>query len=162
MALMKSSEIAFPKGSPDEAELLIQFLDYVRGAVLRNTAGISDEQARWTPDGRLTSLIGILNHLTKMEWRWMDGGFDGAEVFQDENEFHPGLELSLEQAVGNYGARAAKTNGMIRAIPLTQIGTGWAKGNDLRFTALHILDETACHAGHADAVRELVDGATGL
>jgi hypothetical protein len=92
----------------------------------------------------------------------MDGGFDDAEVFQDESEFRPGHELSLEQAIENYAARAAKTDSMIQAVPLTQVGTGWAKGHDLRFTVLHILDETARHAGHADAVRELVDGATGL
>jgi hypothetical protein len=162
MALMKGPDIAFPTGSPDDAELLIQFLGYTRGAVLRNVDGISDVQARWTPDGKLMSLIGILNHLTKMEWRWMDGGFEGADVFQDEDEFHPGPELSLAVAIENYKARAAKTDGMIRTIPLTRIGTGWGKGNDLRFIALHILDETARHAGHADAVRELADGVTGL
>jgi uncharacterized damage-inducible protein DinB len=159
---VKSSEIAFPKGSPDDAELLVQFLDYLRGAVLRNTEGISDDEGHWTPDGRLTSLVGILNHLTNMEWRWMDGGFEGADVDQADDEFRPGPNLTLEQAARDYQARGAKTNSMIRSIPLTEVGTGWAKGHDLRFVALHILDETARHAGHADAVREFIDGATGL
>lgn len=159
---MKSSDIRFPKGSPDDAELLVQFSSYVRGAVLRNVAGISDEQARWTPDGRLISLLGILNHLTHMERRWMDGGFEGADVHQAEDEFRPGPELTLERAVAAYRARGAKTDSMIRSIPLTEVGTGWARGHDLRFIALHILDETARHAGHADAVRELIDDATGL
>ena len=161
MALMKSSDIAFPAGSPDDAELLVQFLGYVRSAVLRNVAGISDEQSRWTPDGKLMSLLGILNHLTNMEWRWMDGGFEGIEAFQDEDEFHPGPELTLAEAIENYEARAAKTDAMIRTIPLTQVGTGWGKGHDLRFIALHILDETARHAGHADATREMLDGTKG-
>jgi uncharacterized damage-inducible protein DinB len=159
---VKSSDIRFPTGSADDAELFVQFLSYVRGAVLRDVAGISDEQAHWTPDGRLISLVGILNHLTHMEWRWMDGGFEGADVHQSEDEFRPGPELTLEQAVAAYEARGAKTDGMIRSIPLTEVGTGWAKDHDLRFIALHILDETARHAGHADAVREFIDDATGL
>jgi hypothetical protein len=45
----------------------------MRGAVMRKVDGITDEQARWTPDGRLTSLIGIVNHLIHVEWRWIDG-----------------------------------------------------------------------------------------
>jgi len=49
------------------------WLAWMRGAVMRKVDGITDEQARWTPDGRLTSLIGIVNHLIHVEWRWIDG-----------------------------------------------------------------------------------------
>jgi hypothetical protein len=159
---MTAVDIGFPRGSSDEKELLIQWLQYVRGGVLRKVDGITDDQARWAPDGRLIPLLGILNHLTRLEWRWMDGGFEDATVGHDESEFHPGPELRLEQAVANYRARAAKTDDMIRTIPLTQIGSDWAQNHDLRFVVLHIIEETARHAGHADATRELLDGTTGL
>src|SRR5881392_2586644 len=68
------SDIRFPAGSDDDTELLLQWLGYLRGAVLRNVEGIEDAQARWTHDGKLLPLLGIVNHLTRVEWRWIDGG----------------------------------------------------------------------------------------
>ncbi len=155
-------DLAFPKGSPDETELLLQFLNYLRHAVLRKTLGLNEDQARWTLEGRLLPVIGIVNHLTRVEWRWIDGGFAGAEVSHDDAEFRPGPEVSLSEAVAAYEQRAAKTDGMVRSLPITTVGSGWAKGHDLRFVLLHLVDETARHAGHADATRELSDGRVGL
>ncbi|MFZ2034400.1 MAG: hypothetical protein WAW53_11650 [Candidatus Dormiibacterota bacterium] len=48
----------FPVGNPDERELLLGWLTWLRGAVLRKVDGLSDAQARWTPDGKLISLLG--------------------------------------------------------------------------------------------------------
>lgn len=59
-------EIGFPKGNHDERELLLSWLRYLRGAVLRNVDGLSDEESRWTRQGRLMPLVGIVNHLTRM------------------------------------------------------------------------------------------------
>ncbi len=155
-------DVAFPSGSADDTELLLQFLDYLRHAVLRKARGLSDDQARWTPEGRLLPLIGIVNHLTRMEWRWMDGGFSGAEVSHDDAEFLPDPQLTLDAALAAYRERATKTNGMARSMPLSSVGSGWARGHDLRFVLLHLIDETARHAGHADATREMLDGKIGL
>jgi len=57
-------EIGFPTGNPDERELLLDWLRYLRAAVVRKIEGLSDETARWNPDGSLISLLGIVNHLT--------------------------------------------------------------------------------------------------
>ena len=46
-------ELGFPTGNPDERELLLGWLAYLRGAVTRNLDGLDDEQARWTPGGAL-------------------------------------------------------------------------------------------------------------
>ena len=155
-------DLDFPSGSADETELLLQFLDYLRHAVLRKTRGLSEDQARWTPDGRLLPLIGIVNHLTRMEWRWIDGGFSGVEVGHDDAEFRPGPQLTLDVVVMAYQERATKTNEMARSMPLSTMGSAWADGHDLRFVLLHLIDETARHAGHADATREMLDGKIGL
>ncbi len=64
----------FLTGNADERELLLDCLGFLRGAVLRKVAGLNDDDARWTPEGKLISLVGILNHLTHVEWRWIDGG----------------------------------------------------------------------------------------
>ncbi|MFI5045826.1 MAG: DUF664 domain-containing protein [Acidimicrobiia bacterium] len=92
---------AFPIGHSDERELLLDWLDYLRSAVLRKVEGLTDEQARWTPEGRLLPLLGIVNHLTHVEWRWIDGGLRGADVDRSDAEFHPGPELTVSSAVGS-------------------------------------------------------------
>jgi uncharacterized damage-inducible protein DinB len=154
-------DIDFPVGSPDEKELLLGWLAYLRGAVLRNLDGLDDRQARWTPQDRLTPLLGIVNHLTRVEWRWIDGTFGEVEISRSEEEFRPGPELRLDEARAAYRSRAAATEAAVRSIPLTRIGTGWGAGHNLRFVLLHLINETARHAGHADATRELLDGSTG-
>jgi uncharacterized damage-inducible protein DinB len=153
----------FPPGDPDEKELLLQWLGYLRRAVIRNLDGLDDAQSRWTPEGRLISLLGIVNHLTQVEHRWIDGGFGGAEVSRTQAEFAPGAELGLAAALDSYRVRADATDAAIRSRTLDQASApaGWAQGRELRWVVLHLINETARHAGHADATRELLDGCTG-
>jgi uncharacterized damage-inducible protein DinB len=156
-------EIGFPAGSDDDKELLLQWLGYLRGAVIRNLDGLDDAQARWTPNGRLISVLGVVNHLTHVEWRWIDGGFAGVDVERTEAEFEPGEELGVDAARDAYRARADATDAAIRAMSLDRVSDlkGWAEGQNLRWVVLHLINETARHAGHADATRELLDGTTG-
>jgi hypothetical protein len=156
-------ELGFPPGSHDEKVLLLQWLNYLRGAVLRNMEGLDDVQARWTPDGKLIPLLGIVHHLTNVEWRWIDGGFGGAEVSRSEREFDPGFEVTLDEAVAAYRQRSTATDAMVRSLAITQPSEhdSWAEGKDLRWVVLHLINETARHAGHSDATRELLEGKTG-
>jgi uncharacterized damage-inducible protein DinB len=158
----QGGEVDVPPGIGDERELLLSWLSYLREAVLRKGEGLSDDQARWRPDGHLISLLGIVNHLTHVEWRWIDGGFKGARVSRSEEEFLPGTELRLVSAVAAYRKRAAATEEAVRSLPsLTVPSARGGEGRDLRWVLLHLINETARHAGHADAVRELLDGTTG-
>jgi len=152
-----------PEGSDDEKVLLLQWLNCLRGAVIRNTEGLDDTQARWTPDGKLISLLGIVCHLTNVEYRWIEGGFGGVEVTRSEREFHPRSAIGLDEAVSAYRQRAAATDDMVRSLAITRHSgrESWAEGHDLRWVVLHLINETARHAGHADATRELLDGVTG-
>jgi uncharacterized damage-inducible protein DinB len=143
--------------------LLLQWLAYLRGAVTRNLDGVNDAQSRWTPPGRLISLLGIVNHLTRVEWRWIDGGFGGVDVRRTEAEFTPGAELGVDAALDAYRARAAATDAAVRSMALDQVSDPamWAGGHESRWVLLHLIQETARHAGHADATREMLDGTTG-
>lgn len=154
----RDEEIGFPAGNPDEREQTLSWLRFLRGAVLRKVRGVTDEQARWRPEGRLISLLGIVNHLTHVEWRWIDGGITGHEVSRSEAEFH--ADLSVDEAAAAYERRAAASDEVIRATPL-DAPCSRQPGTDLRWVLLHLVNETARHAGHADAVRELLDGTTG-
>lgn len=158
--MVNESRAGFPAGTTDERELYLRWLGFLRGAVVRKVDGLSEDAARWTPQGRLIPLLGIVNHLTHVEWRWIDGGIRGETVTRQEEEFRPGPELTVEAALAAYRSRAAATDALVRSVPLTTPCLR-EEGTDLRWVLCHLINETARHAGHADAVRELLDGATG-
>jgi len=151
----------FPVGNPNETELFLEWLGYLRGAVLRKIDGLSEQDARWTPEGRLISLLGIVNHLTHVEWRWIDGALRGEHVSRSEEEFTPGYELTIDAAIAAYRARAAATDAVIRSMPSLAQPCSSDNTKDVRWVLLHLINETARHAGHADATRELIDGQIG-
>jgi uncharacterized damage-inducible protein DinB len=152
--------IGFPAGTADERELYLRWLGFLRGAVARKIEGLSDVDARWTPDGALLPLIGIVNHLTHVEWRWIDGEMLGRAVTKRADEYHPGPELTVDAVLLAYRERAIATDTMVR---VTSLATPCRSGadTDLRWVLLHLINETARHAGQADATRELLDGTTG-
>jgi uncharacterized damage-inducible protein DinB len=157
----KNAKLDFPVGNADERELLLSWLRFLRGAVVRKVEGVSEEGARWRPDGALISLLGIINHLAHVEWRWIDGAMLGRDVSRSEEEFSPGPELTVGAALAAYRERAATTNDVVRSFPSLAEPTKRGDGTDLRWVLLHLINETARHAGHADATRELLDGTTG-
>jgi hypothetical protein len=158
-----TDDIGFPETTADERELLLCWLRYLRGAVVRKVAGLSDQDGHWRPDGHLISLVGIAHHLTNVEWRWIDGGMLGEPVSRVEDEFTPGRDLTVGAVVAAYRQRQARTDQVVMGMPsLTEPCRGWdGHGKDLRWVLLHLINETARHAGHADATRELLDGHTG-
>jgi hypothetical protein len=151
-------DVSFPAGNPDEVELFLSWLAFLRGAVLRKAIGISDEQGRWRPDGQLLPLVGIVHHLTNVERRWIDGAMLGEPARKDADEYEPDLPITLTIAV--YRARAEATDAAVRRMADLRTPTQ-DESADLRFVLLHLINETARHAGHADAVRELLDGTVG-
>jgi uncharacterized damage-inducible protein DinB len=153
-------ELPDPAPTADERELLLAWLDHQRTAIVRKLADLDEEQSRWTPDGALISLLGIVNHLTHVEWRWTAGMMLGEPTSRSEAEFRPGPELTVGEVVARYRDRALATDELVRALPLAQLTTD-DSGRDLRWVLLHLIEETARHAGHADATRELLDGTTG-
>jgi uncharacterized damage-inducible protein DinB len=158
--------VPFPTPTSDERELLLAFLAHQREKVVATLGGLNDDEARWQPDGKLISLLGIVNHLTQVEWRWIDGSLLREQVSRTEEEFHPGPDATVAGVLAAYEARAAATEAAVRAAPgLDAPCVGRApglEGMDLRFVLVHLIEETAHHAGHADSTREMLDGATGL
>jgi hypothetical protein len=151
----------FPSPTADELEGYLRWLAFLRGAVLRKATGIDEAEARWRPDGKLLPLLGIVNHLTHVEWRWIDGEMLGRETGKKDDEYEPGSRLTIEDAIAKYLARGDATDAAVRSIgDLTKPGRS-GDGTDLRFVLVHLINETARHAGHADAVRELLDGTVG-
>ncbi len=150
-----------PPPLDDERELLLAFLAHLRASILRKLVDLGEDEARWRPDGRLMSVLGVVNHLTNVEQRWIDGRMTGALTSREETEFHPGPELTVPEAADRYRARGAATETAVRSMPLTTVARD-GTGRNLRWLLLHMIDETARHAGHVDATREMLDGTTGV
>jgi hypothetical protein len=161
-AIPAAPPVELPAGTPDERELLLSWLGFLRGAVLRKLDGLDEVQARWTPDGRLLSLLGIVNHLSHVEERWIDGAMRGGSFNRDEVEFTPGPELTVASATTAYRARADATAAFVRSSATLSTPCTRGANRDLRWVLVHLINETARHAGHADATRELLDGTTGV
>ena len=153
-------ELPDPPPTADERELLLSWLAHQRAAIVRKVADLDEAQARWTPEGALIPLLGIVNHLTRVEWRWIAGTMRGEPTGRSEEEFRPGPELTVAAALNSYRDRARATEELVRTSPLDRPAAD-GSGRDLRWVLLHLIEETARHAGHADATRELLDGTTG-
>jgi hypothetical protein len=161
-----------PAPTSDERELLLGFARWQREQVVATAIGLTDEQLRWTPDGRLLPIIGVINHLTHMEWRWVEGRYLGSEFPPRSEEFSLGAEVTGADVIDAYAQQARRTEAIVRAAPSLDVPClgdeggrgpahallGFGGPVDLRWVLLHIIEETAHHAGHADSTRELLDG----
>ena len=143
----------FPKGTPDECELLLRWLRYLRGAVIRKIDGLSESDARWTPEGGLTPLIGIVNHLTHVEWRWIDGAMLGVETSRSEAEFTPGPELTVDAAITLYrgAGRGDRLRGLVDRDPFAADEARRRHRPALRARASDQRDRAACGSCRRDA-----------
>ncbi len=157
--------------TPDERQLLLRFLNRQREEVVAVADGLSDDQARWTPEGALLSVVGVINHLTHVERRWVEGRYLGRPFPERTDEFAAD-GIGVEQACSTYWVQAQRTDEIVRAAPSLEVACLGREGDrppahtllgleapfDLRWVLLHLIEETAHHAGHADATRELLDG----
>ncbi|MFI7638454.1 DinB family protein [Nonomuraea sp. NPDC049400] len=148
-----------------EKESLHASLDRHRDAVLWKVDGLDEEQARrpMTPSG--TSLLGLVKHLAAVEYGWFCQTF-GREAeplwFAPEEDMEIRPEESTEQIVAFYRRARAAADRAINALDLETTGTSWAGETvSMRWVLIHMIEDTARHAGHMDILRELIDGAVG-
>ncbi len=149
---------------------------------LRHTVeGLTDEQARLTPTASELSLGGLIKHVAATESSWVDFIERGTEAMaMPEGEFDPNSELAQEWAnefkmlpdetladvLARYERVAARTDGLVESLPALDLAhplppAPWfAPGatRSARRVFLHIVAETAQHSGHADIIRETIDG----
>jgi hypothetical protein len=165
------------RGAKDEREGLVGFLTQQR-LVLRIAAhGLTDEQARLTPTAGTLSVGGLIKHLGFVEHTWMDfveqrpmpSFAERAARFAEQ--FVLGPEESLAGVLARYAEAAERTDAVVAGldldhpVPVPQDVPLFPKDLDawpLRWVLFQLIQETARHAGHADIVRESIDGATAL
>lgn len=154
--------------------MLGQYLDVQREALLAKTAGLDREQmARLHPPSTLT-LAGLLYHLSLAEEDWMEihflgqpdrAPFVGAAWDADPDwQFRVPSEMGPEQLRQRYREVCDRSRVVVRqATDLEQLSVKPVRGKQfsLRWVLLHLIEETARHAGHADLLREAIDGRVG-
>ena len=104
-----------PEPTGDERELFLRWLVYLRESLLTRLDDIDEAQARWTPDGKLIQLLGIVNHLAHVERRWTDGVYLGGAFSRSEEEFRVPVGRTIAEVVADYRAAAANTEAVVRA-----------------------------------------------
>ena len=155
----------------DESQGLLAFLAQQRAAVRNAAYGLTEDQARLTTTGSTLSIGGLVKHVADAEQGWTDRVLGGDEADPGDYQvylasFRLQPDESLAGVLDRYQATAARTDGVTaevgdlgRAVPLPS-GVPWfPEGATVRWVLLHLIEETARHAGHADIIRESLDGA---
>jgi hypothetical protein len=152
----------------DEKQSLKVSLDRHRDAVLWKLEGLDDEALRraMTPSG--TNLLGLVKHLAAVEYGWFCDTFGRpAEPMPfDQDDPDADLRVRPDETTGDvlafYGRARAAADRAIAELELETTGTAWfGDAVSLRWVLIHMVEETARHAGHVDILRELIDGLTG-
>jgi uncharacterized damage-inducible protein DinB len=180
MAMMVSTtkETDMPGFAPPlvaERELLLSYLAQQRQGARNAAYGLTDEEARRTPLASSLSIGGLIKHLADMEQGWIDivlqrrsgPGEGGASAYMDN--FRLAADEALADVLARYEDVGRDTEAVVagltdldQAVPVPR-GAPWFPADveawSVRWVLLHLIEETARHAGHADIIRESIDGA---
>ncbi|MEU0838073.1 DinB family protein [Streptomyces sp. NPDC005962] len=156
----------------DERSTLLAYLDAQRGGIRRAVYGLTEEQARSVPSASALSLAGLIKHATQAEAGWVLTGQGREEkrltkeaLAEFEASFVPTADETVPVLLERYEAAARATDEAVRALPsmdetFEAPRRPWDEGGTRtwRWLVLHMIEEVARHAGHADVIRETIDG----
>jgi Protein of unknown function (DUF664) len=171
-------DVADDHESEADDEMLRDFLRGQRESVLAIVAGLDEEAwhrsvvpTGWTP-------AGMVEHLGGAEWHWFQGVVAGkppelpGDLDEDQPPYDPVTvvftsDASSEEVVTFYREQCVQSEAVLATTPLSAPPLGKHGGGDdeppnVRWVVLHMIEETARHAGHLDIARELLDGRTRL
>ncbi|MER6309217.1 DinB family protein [Streptomyces sp. NPDC001657] len=155
-----------PGTDADEKATLLAFLDYVREAVAAKAQGLTEQAARTPGVASGTSLLGLVKHLTAAEHYWFVWAFEGTGDAPPDLGMTVRAEERAQDILAGYRAAVRRSNEIAgRCDDLGRAGVRPAGKagvvRSLRWVLVHMIEETARHAGHADILREQADGAVG-
>ncbi|MFD5946583.1 DinB family protein [Streptomyces collinus] len=157
----------------DERGALLAFIAEQRGGVRRAVLGLTDEQASSRPSASELSLAGLVKHVAEVEQMWISlAKGEPPAVARDQSNWHECFRLVEGETVASqlayWGKVAAETEAYIRSVPslddtFALPAQPWFPPDarvSHRWLCLHLIREIARHAGHADVIRESLDGRT--
>lgn len=150
----------------DERDALLAFLADQRAGVTNALRGLTDEQAASRTTASELSLATILKHVLRMERRWSEVAIAGRTdtglypVPDRAAEFRFDEGDSVKDMLAEYAQIARRTEEIVAATPDLGATATLREPRTVRWVLLHVIQETARHAGHADIIREAIDGAS--
>jgi uncharacterized damage-inducible protein DinB len=154
-----------PRVDSGELDTAHAFLSFARHCVLKKADGLSDEQLRRVLVDSGTSILGLVQHLAEAERYWFGHHVAGAAWDADqEHGMTVPTDRTAAEVLQDYRTTIEDSDRAIRAAgdPDARVVVP-VEGNQhtLRWVMAHMTSETARHAGHADILREQLDGTTG-
>jgi uncharacterized damage-inducible protein DinB len=161
-----------PRSGAGEREMLRAYLDFHRDTLAAKCAGLSDDELRRPaapPSG--LSLLGLVRHMAEVERSWFRRVLDGQDVplvWGEDWDFQAAYDAAgaaPEEAFAAWLAEVAIARDIEAAAPSLDVtGVDRRSGDEysLRRILLHLVQEYARHNGHADLLRERIDGVTGV
>lgn len=158
-----------PALTGDERETLTGFLDWHRATLEHKCSGLSDEDLRRqaSPPSTL-SLLGLVRHMAEVERAWFRRVIDGEQiglVYSDTMDFQAAYDAAgadVDEAWRHWRTEVDHARRITEAKALDDTGTHPRHGTfSLRWVLVHMVEEYARHNGHADFLREAIDGVTG-
>lgn len=154
-----------------ERETLRAFLDYHRATLAMKCEGLTDEELRRpaSPPSTL-SLLGLVRHMAEVERHWFRrtlGGVDVPHLWSDDHDFQAAYDASgstRAEAFAAWEAEVGHSRALEASAPSLEVTVHvakWEEDASLRLLMLHMIHEYARHNGHADFLREAVDGTVG-
>jgi Protein of unknown function (DUF664) len=156
----------------DERENLLGYLAEQRQGIRTTAYGLTDEQARMAPTVSTLCIGGLIKHVTSIERSWMDTILQRSrnDVAAYRDDFVFGPNETLQGILDDHERAGAETDAIIaaiddlgQAVPVPK-GVPWfpqdVEAWSVRWVLGHVIEEVARHAGHADIIRESIDGAT--
>jgi uncharacterized damage-inducible protein DinB len=170
--LLVTTERPDPPLIAGEREMLRAFLDFHRATLAQKCDGLTDEQLRSqsSPPSTL-SLLGLVRHMAEVERTWFRrviNGEDITNVWSDVNDYQVAYDASGSTRAEAFAAWEAEVEHARRiereAVSLDVVGHNarWGEDVSLRLVMMHLMHEYARHNGHADFLREAIDGVTGV
>ncbi|HYA68858.1 MAG TPA: DinB family protein [Acidimicrobiales bacterium] len=151
-----------PRLVDGELQTLRALLQYQRESLVRKVVGVDESWVRrpLVPSG--TSLLWLTKHMARAEAVWVLRRFAGQDV--DIPAETVGPDDTVVAAVASYRTLWARVDAVVAEAPSLDVvcrDVGVESPVSLRWVLMHLLEETARHAGHADILRELIDGTVG-
>lgn len=155
-----------------EREMLRAFLDYHRGTLAIKCEGLSDEQLRRRsmPPSTL-SLLGLVRHMAEVERTWFRMAINGEDiplVWSGRRDYQAAYDTSGATGAEAFAAweaeiaHARRIEREAESLDVTVYWPRWGEDISLRLVMMHVIHEYARHSGHADLLREGVDGTVGV
>jgi uncharacterized damage-inducible protein DinB len=153
-----------------EKDVLAGFLDHYRKTMLDVCDGVSDADLRRPLVDSGTTLLGMIKHLAYVERGWFQEIIAGGKVgapFDFDNDPDADFRIepgeTTEEIFDLYRAECSKSRAILESVSLDDLAIGEERSRDfnVRWIVVHMIEETARHAGHADILREQLDGKVG-